>query len=160
MHVRPFAQSDLPRLIELTIETFRPFYEGYVLPLFGEELFQAHHGQWEQDYRDEVPTLNDPPAGRHVAVAEVDQTIAGYVAWKIGERTDHGEIDLLAVSSSHRRQRAGRELCLHAIAQMKAVGVEVVEIGTGSDPFHAAARGLYESLGFTKVLIAGYLKKV
>ena len=47
-----------------------------------------------------------------------------------------------------------------AIAEMKADGVDVVGIGTGDDAFHSAARGLYESLGFTKIPIAGYLKRV
>jgi ribosomal protein S18 acetylase RimI-like enzyme len=160
IHIRPFAVSDLPRLIELTIETFRPFYEGYVHSLLGDEVFQHQHGQWEQDYRDEVPTLHDPAAGRHVAVAQIGESIAGYVAWKPGEKPRSGRIDLLAVSSSHRRQHVGRQLCLHAIKEMKADAVEFVGIGTGDDAFHAAARTLYESLGFTKIPIAGYLKRI
>jgi hypothetical protein len=43
---------------------------------------------------------------------------------------------------------------------MKAVGVQVVEVGTGGDAFHAGARALYESLGFIKVEIAGYIQKI
>ena len=43
---------------------------------------------------------------------------------------------------------------------MKADGVEVVELGTGEDAFHTPARALYESLGFLKVPIAGYIKKI
>jgi hypothetical protein len=43
---------------------------------------------------------------------------------------------------------------------MKADGVHVVGIGTGDDAFHAAARSLYEGLGFTKIPIAGYLKRI
>ncbi len=54
----------------------------------------------------------------------------------------------------------GRQLCLHAIDAMKQSGVDVVGIGTGDDAFHSAARALYESLGFTKIPIAGYLKKI
>jgi ribosomal protein S18 acetylase RimI-like enzyme len=147
-------------LIDLTIETFRPFYEGYVHPLLGDEVFQHQHGQWEQDYRDEVPTLHDPAAGRHLAVAQVGQTVVGYVSWRPGERPHSGQIQLLAVSSSHRRQNVGRQLCLYAIQQMRADGVEVVGVGTGDDAFHTAAQALYESLGFVKIPIAGYLKKI
>jgi ribosomal protein S18 acetylase RimI-like enzyme len=160
MLIRPFAASDLEQLIALTIETFRPFYEDYVHPLLGDEVFRHQHGQWPEDYRLEVPTLHDPPAGRHVAVAEIDGAIAGYVAWMPGERARSGSIWMLAVSSSHRRLEVGRQLCLHAIAAMKASGVEVVGIGTGDDAFHAAARALYEDLGFTKIPIAGYLKQI
>ena len=49
---------------------------------------------------------------------------------------------------------------LHALAAMRSTGVAVVGVGTGDDAFHAAARSLYESLGFTKIPIAGYLMKV
>jgi ribosomal protein S18 acetylase RimI-like enzyme len=160
MRIRPFVDSDLQRLIDLTIETFRPFYEGYVHPLLGDEVFEHQHGQWEQDYRDEVPSLHDPAAGRHLAVAQVGQTVVGYISWRPGERPHSGQIQLLAVSSSHRRQNVGRQLCLYAIQQMRADGVEVVGVGTGDDAFHAAAQALYESLGFVKIPIAGYLKKI
>jgi ribosomal protein S18 acetylase RimI-like enzyme len=160
MIVRPFADSDLQELIDLTIETFRPFFEDYVHPLLGHVVFRHQHGRWEQDYRDEVPAMHDPTAGRHVAVAQIDSAIAGYVAWKPGERPRSGQIDMLAVSSAHRRQEVGRQLCRHAIQAMKADGVEVVGIGTGDDAFHFAARALYENLGFTKIPIAGYLKKI
>jgi len=36
MHIRTFVQSDLARLIELTIQTFGPFYEDHFRPLVGE----------------------------------------------------------------------------------------------------------------------------
>ena len=58
MRIRLFLDSDLQTLIELTIETFRPFYENYMHPLLGDEVFNHQHGQWEQDYRDDVPTLS------------------------------------------------------------------------------------------------------
>lgn len=159
MHIRPFVDADLPALVELTVATFRPFFEGYVAPRFGEELFRLHHGRWRQDYRDELPTLHDPAAGRWIAVAEIGEAIAGLIAWNIGERPDHGRIYLLAVSSPYRRQQVGNRLCVHAIEEMKMNGVEVVEIGTGEDAFHASARALYEDLGFIKVPIAGYIKQ-
>jgi ribosomal protein S18 acetylase RimI-like enzyme len=160
MYIRPFAAPDLPRLIDLTIETFRPFSEDYVHTLLGDEVFEHQHGRWKQDYRDEVPTLHDPAVGRHVAVAQVGKHIAGYVAWRPDERPRSGQIYILSVSSSHRRQDLGRQLCEHALHEMKADGIEYVGIGTGDDAFHAAARGLYESPGFIKIPIAGYLKKI
>jgi len=160
MNIRPFAVSDLPTIIDLTIETFRPFYEGYVRTLLGEEIFAHQHGQWEQDYRDDVPTLNDPNLGRYIAVGEINGTVAGFVSWRVEGRPHHGQIYLLAVAAPYRRQNLGLQLCRHAISRMKLNGVEVVGIGTGDDAFHAAARALYEDLGFTKIPIAGYLKNI
>lgn len=153
-------ESDLPALIELTIETFRPFYEGYVHELLGDEVFEHQHGDWEQDYRDEVPTLHDPVAGRHVIVSVADGNIVGYLSWRVGPKPRHGEIYMVAVSPTWRSHGVGRQLCDHALAAMKEEGVDVVGIGTGDDDFHKAARGLYESLGFTKIPIAGYLKQI
>jgi ribosomal protein S18 acetylase RimI-like enzyme len=150
----------LPSLVELTIETFRPYFEGYVSSLLGDDVFEHQHGQWEQDYREEVPSLHDPDAGRWIAVAEREGVLAGYVGWRIGPKPRHGEISMLAVAARFRRHQVGRDLCDHAIAQLKTGGVEVVGIGTGDDAFHAAARALYESLGFTKIPIAGYLKRI
>ncbi len=160
MSIRPFADSDLSKVIELTIETFRPFYEGYVHSLLGEEIFPLQHGEWEQDYRNDLPTLHDPAAGRFVAVGEIGGTIAGFVSWRLSDRPNHGQIYLLAVAAPYRRQKLGYQLCAHAIDQMGEIGVEIVEIGTGDDAFHAAARELYEGLGFTKIPIAGYLKRI
>lgn len=160
MEIRPFADGDLQPVVELTIETFRPFYEQTVPEMMGEEIFAHQHGHWEQDYRDEVPTWHDPATGRHVAVAEADGAVVGCVAWLPGARPHSGQIYLLAVAQAFRRKELGRRLCEHAIAAMKADGIEFVGIGTGGDPFHAPARALYEDLGFRKIPIAGYLKKI
>jgi ribosomal protein S18 acetylase RimI-like enzyme len=84
----------------------------------------------------------------------------GFAAWKVVPKRGHGEIYLVAVAQSHRRTQVGRRLCSYAIEAMKSVEVDVVEIGTGGDAFHAPARALYESLGFTKIPVAAYLKRI
>jgi len=160
MYIRTYVNSDLPTLIRLTVETFRLFYEDYVHPLLGDEVFQHQHGAWELDYHEEVPTLHDPQHKRFVAVAVNEREIVGYVSWRIEGGPHHGEIVLLAVASSARRRQIGFNLCRHAMKHMKVDGVEVVEIGTGDDAFHTAARMLYEELGFIKIPTAAYLMKI
>lgn len=162
MRIRPFIEADLPALVELTVETFRPLFEDQIRPAYGEELFALHHGRWQQDYQEEIPALHDPADGRWTAVAEVGGAPVGLVAWSIATaRPDHGRIQLLAVSQAYRRADIGRRLCDHAIGALKSGGVEVVELGTGGeDQFHAPARTLYESLGFLRVPIAGYIKRI
>ena len=157
MHIRSYATSDLEQVLDLTIATFGPFYENYVRPLLGEQVFCHQHGQWKQDYREMVPTLHDPAQGRHLALAHLDGALAGYVAWKVEADRRHGALEILAVAAACRRQHVARDLCEHAFQAMRSAGVEVVEVGTGGDAFHTPARGLYESLGFTKIPIAGYL---
>ncbi|MGW2614384.1 GNAT family N-acetyltransferase [Streptomyces sp. NPDC001500] len=70
-----------------------------------------------------------------------------------------GEITILAVSNRHRRHHVGATLREHAFEQMRALGAEVVEIGTGGDQFHAPARALYEALGCTALPLTVYFRQ-
>ncbi|MGW6362681.1 GNAT family N-acetyltransferase [Streptomyces sp. NPDC055092] len=149
MLIREFTQYDLAPLTELTIDTFRPFYEESFRPLMGEAVFAVQHGNWRDDYRKQVAELHAPERHSHVAIAEVEDAIAGYVAWSVDPARKKGEVTILAVSAQHRRHHVGTALCEHAFDQMRAFGAEVVEIGTGGDQFHAPARALYEALGCT-----------
>jgi ribosomal protein S18 acetylase RimI-like enzyme len=162
VNIRPYHQRDLNALIELTIETFGPFFENHFRPLAGEAIFQHQHGQWADDYRAQVPALHDPAAGKHVAVAETsDGAVVGYVAWQADPARRHGDVVILAVAAAHRRDHIGTALCEHAFARMAEDDVEVVTIGTGgTDSFHAPARALYESLGCVPVHVAVYFKQL
>ncbi len=60
MHLLPYVERDLQRLIDLTIETFGPFYEDHFRPVVGETVFKHQHGDWRDDYRKQVATLHDP----------------------------------------------------------------------------------------------------
>lgn len=160
MDLRPYQPRDLDRLIELTIETFGPFYEQSFRSIVGELVFSNTHGNWREDYHQQVSNLHGPDRGQYVVVAEDAGAIAGYVAWNLNPVRRRGEIDILAVASTHRRLGLGKTLCEHAFADLKGRGVEVVEIGTGGDGFHAAARALYESLGCTPFPAVRYYKEI
>ena len=162
MNIRPYHPRDLNVLIELTIETFGPFFDNHFRPLAGEVIFQHQHGRWADDYRAQVPALHDPAADKHVAVGETgDGAIAGYVAWQVNPVRRHGDVVILAVAATHRRGHIGTALCEHAFARMTEDDVEVVTIGTGgTDSFHAPARALYESLGCVPVHVAVYFKEL
>ncbi|WP_117208121.1 GNAT family N-acetyltransferase [Allorhizocola rhizosphaerae] len=160
MFIRSFVQPDLPRLVELTIETFGPFYEQSFRRIVGEAVFANQHGNWRDDYRTQVPQLHDPSQHRQVAVAQVDEIIVGYVAWSVDPARKNATIVMLATSADHRRHGLGTALCEHAFAHMRSLGAEVVEIGTGGDPFHAPARALYESLGCTLFPVAHYFRQL
>ena len=129
MLIRPFVQSDLARLIELTIETFRPFYEDSFRPLVGEVVFANQHGHWRDDYREQVAGLHVPDQHRYVAVAETPDALAGYVAWSVDPARRNGCVSHLAVSAGHRRQHVGTALCEHAFAEMRTLGAEVDHAG-------------------------------
>ncbi|MEV0614045.1 GNAT family N-acetyltransferase [Nonomuraea sp. NPDC050404] len=160
MHIRTYVEHDLAQLTELTIETFGPFYEDHFRPLVGEVIFANQHGDWRDDYRKQVADLHDPASHKYVAVTEADDAIAGYVAWSVDPARRNGTISHVAVASAYRRHGVGSALCEHAFAEMRALGAEVVEIGTGGDPFHAPARALYEKLGCTPLPVAVYYRQL
>jgi ribosomal protein S18 acetylase RimI-like enzyme len=133
MDIRPYDPGDLERLIDLTIETFRPFYEESFRRVVGDAVFAHQHGAWRDDYRRQLPTLFDPDEHKYIAVVEDQSAVVAYVAWNIDASKRHGEIDILAVAATRRRCGLGARLLEHAFAHMKDREVEVVTIGTGGD---------------------------
>lgn len=160
MLIRPFSAQDEQTILDLTLTTFEPFYEGSFRPVMGEVIFSVQHGDWREEYAKTIPGLHAPGSGKYVNVGEVEGAIAGFVGWEVDVARRHGEISILAVAPGHRRANVGRKLCEHAMARMKGLGARIVEIGTGGDPFHAPARMLYESLGCTQIPVAVYFKEL
>ena len=160
MHIRACEPADLDRLTQLTIDVFQPFFDGSCRRMLGDQIFQHQHGAWADDYRRSVPGFLAPPEHKYVAIAEDDETdtIHGYVAWQVDIDRRHGTIEILAVPEASRRQQVARSLCEHVFEAMRHEGVEVVDVGTGGDEFHAPARGFYESLGMRHVPVAVYLR--
>ena len=155
MNIRDFQAADLPALIDLTIESFRPLFEHGLPEQLNPRVFKHDHGDWQGDYRREVPTLNDPDSDRFVTVAEEDGQILGYVGWNITQE-ESGRLEMVAVHPVAQRRGVGSALCREVLERLRSRGVAVVHIGTGGDDFHAPARRLYESLGFTGYPVVDY----
>lgn len=158
MHIRDCTPLDLPTLIELTIETFRPLLAGSLVQL-RPEVTEHDHGRWEDDYRREVPSLLAPDEGRFITLAEEHGRPLGYVGWNTtGESS--GRLEMVAVRPDARRRGIARALCSAALTRLEQLGVTVVHIGTGGDEFHAPARALYESLGFVPYPTVDYARSL
>nr|MDT0656411.1 GNAT family N-acetyltransferase [Micromonospora sp. DSM 115978] len=160
MLIRSFIPHDLAQLTELTIATFGPFYENHFRPTVGDVIFTNQHRDWRADYRTLVPQLHDPEQHKYVDVAEVDHDLAGYIAWAVDPTRRNGTVTIVAVTARHRRHGVGTALCEHAFNRMRDHGTEVVEIGTGGDPFHAPARRMYERLGCTPFPTTYYYRQL
>jgi ribosomal protein S18 acetylase RimI-like enzyme len=160
MHIRDARNADLPALVDLTIASFRPLFEQH-LPRRLDPVVYAHdHSRWEESYRNEVPALLEPDASRFVTLAEDaenDGRPLGYVGWHIAS-DGSGRLQLVAVHPRARRMGVGSAVCRVALESLEQRGVSVVHIGTGGDAFHAPARRLYESLGFTGYPVVDYTR--
>lgn len=160
MHIRDFQPDDLPALIDLTIEAFRPLFEIDLPALLDPAVFAHDHRTWADDYRREVPTLHDPEANRFIVLAEEtdgDGSPLGYVGWQVNP-DGSGRLQMVAVHPDARRRGVGTAVCRAALDRLTQRGVTVVHVGTGGDPFHASARRLYESLGFYGYPVMDYTR--
>ena len=157
MNIRDFDDSDLPGLIDLTIEAFRPLFERHLPDQLDPRVFAHDHGDWMGDYRTEVPTLHDPGNDRFITLAEEQEQLLGYVGWNV-TGGDSGRLEMVAVHPAARRRGVGTALCRDVVERLRSRGVTVIHIGTGGDAFHAPARRLYESLGFTGFPVVDYTR--
>lgn len=160
MHIRDFQPDDLPALIDLTIEAFRPLFEIDLPALLDPAVFAHDHRTWADDYRREVPTFHDPEANRFIVLAEEtegDGSLLGYVGWQVNP-DGSGRLQMVAVHPDARRRGVGTAVCRAALDRLTQRGVTVVHVGTGGDPFHASARRLYESLGFYGYPVMDYTR--
>jgi len=80
-------------------------------------------------------------------VAERRGVVAGYIVAHCA--ADEGEILNLGVAAAHRRQGIGRALVARALQELAGRGVGTVYLEVRAS--NAAARQLYESLGFGEV---------
>ncbi|NUR06001.1 MAG: GNAT family N-acetyltransferase [Nocardioidaceae bacterium] len=151
MHIRDCEPFDLPALVDLTIEAFRPLFEEHWPVLMTPTIFAHVHGDWEADYRHEVPSLHDPAQARFITLAEDEGRVLGYVGWQVTDDGRSARLAMVAVHPDVQRRGVGAALCGAVLARLGELEVVVVHIGTGGDEFHAPARALYESLGFVGV---------
>lgn len=159
MQLRTYRDDDFDRVLALTIEVFGPSKESFRDQL-GDTVFTHQHGNWRDDYRDELAGLTAEDSDAQLVVAETRDQIVGFSAWQVTRQRRHGDIEFVAVKHDHRRQGVGRALCEYVFDAMRSDGVEVVELGTGGDTFHAPARALYERLGMNPLPVTVYFKEL
>ena len=94
MLIRAFVRDDLARLTELTIDTFRPFFEDSVGTVLDGLVLTTLHADWRDDYRALVPTLHEP-AEQLAVVQAAGQARGAYVAADSG----HASVSTLDLTS-------------------------------------------------------------
>ena len=125
--LRPLGALDLDAAAELHALAFAPFGER----------------PWT---RQELAELLASP-GVHGTLLEGDDGAEGFVLWRVA--LDEAELLTIAVHPSARRRGAGRALLGSAIAGVREAGAGVLLLEVGED--NPAARGLYDSAGFSTV---------
>ncbi|MFT3723875.1 MAG: GNAT family N-acetyltransferase [Hyphomonadaceae bacterium] len=154
--IRTFASADLPALHAIRTAAFAPVFASF-RALVGPAIAKLGLNAAEKEQGDLLDAMARPDSGHAIAVAEENGVIAGFVSWKTGIAPKVGEITLNAVHPDHGGKGIGTALYEHALAALKAAGMELATVGTGGDPSHAPARRAYEKVGFAVGLPSVYL---
>jgi ribosomal protein S18 acetylase RimI-like enzyme len=156
INIRPFEGRDAGAVVALALRAWEPVHcsMGRVLgPEINAQVYPDWRASQEQDVRKAC-------AEQIASVACAEEKIVGFVTVAISGPEQPGEIYMIAVDPTCQRDGVGRSLTEHALQQVRDAGCRVAVVGTGGDPGHAPARGLYEACGFTALPLVNYYRLV
>jgi len=107
-----------------------------------------------------LASVCDPTFQHRIYVAQIDETIVGFVSFSLDAEKRIGEIGLNAIHPAHAGRGIGTELYSFAIDQMRQSGMLLATVGVGGDPSHIPARRAYEKAGFGPSLPSIWMYRV
>ena len=144
--IRVFQSSDLPRLQEITAQTFGPVSIDRNME---SQLGPFGQGDWQTRKVNAIAAdCRAQPDGVFVAVDE-QSAIVGYVTTRLNHTSGIGWIPNLAVDPSHQGKGLGRALLEHALQFFRERKMSVAKIETLEQ--NPIGQKLYPSLGFKEV---------
>ncbi len=162
------VQSTIRRLVDADVETVVAFSLAAWGPVFASleaELGLGVYGRLFPDWRSAQASAVEAACRapeNDVWVAAVDDRPVGFVAVRFidEDATRAGELSMIAVAPAHQGAGIGTSLVERALTEIRAQGVDLAVIATGSDPGHAPARALYEKLNFTPLHQVRYYREL
>jgi ribosomal protein S18 acetylase RimI-like enzyme len=144
--IRPYQPVDLPRLQEITAQTFGPVSIDRNME---QRLGPFGQGDWQAR---KVGAIADDcqaqPDGVFVAEDGAGRVV-GYVTTRLNPLSGVGWIPNLAVDPAHQGLGLGRALLEHAIDFFRRSGMQVAKIETLEQ--NPVGQKLYPTLGFVEV---------
>ena len=144
--IRPMRADETETLVAIAVAAWEPIFAMYRQTL-GDELFALETPDWRSKKADQIRRACEPASGAAVFVAERDGQIVGFVTCYT-RSSGVGEIGNNAVWPAERGRGLGPQLYEHALAHLRAQGMQYVKVGTGLDEAHGPARRAYAKVGF------------
>ena len=146
-------------MVDLSLRAWAPVFAS-LEQVLGSEIFKRMHPDWREDQQRAAEVVCTAKRER-VWVAEVDGTVAGFVAIELHHpERSMGEISMLAVDPDYQGGGIGTALTEFALERLEEAGMKVAMVETGGDHGHAAARRTYENAGYVLLPIARYFKNL
>jgi ribosomal protein S18 acetylase RimI-like enzyme len=147
VHIRAFVADDLAIIQRIRAAAFQPVFRSF-RDIVGETIAALALATADAEQAELLAKICEPNSGHSVYVAEIDQTVVGFVSFSLNEKERIGEIGLNAVNPDCAGRGIGTSLYNFAINQMKRSGMRVATVGVGGDSSHVPARRAYEKAGF------------
>ena len=158
IEIRPFKPEHLEDILALSLRAWEPVFIS-VKQNFDPELYEYYYPDWRAHQKKDVEkACQDQEITVWVALS--DDTITGFVAYKLDVSEKTGEIHMIAVDPDFQRRGISSKLIDFATRKMQEAKMEICMIGTGADPGHGPARKNYEKSGFKPWHNVIYFKKL
>lgn len=157
LHTRSFTDKDLDAIVELSLLAWEPVFSSFERVL-GPKIYSILHPDWRTGQKEVVETICNDRENVKVLVADVDGEVVGFLAYKLQQEDERGEVLLLAVHPEYQNRGIGTQLNLLALQEMEAAGMKMAVVETGGDEGHAPARRSYQKAGYTAFPIVRYFK--
>jgi GNAT superfamily N-acetyltransferase len=155
--IRPYRPDDADAVLDVSLRAWSEVHESF-RRIMGDEVFGALYGSdWQVRQGREVRhalSLEDSETW----VAEEHGTVVGFATAVLRPDEGLGAIWLLAVEPGQQDRGIGTTLAEIATRWIEGSGLPVAAVSTGGDPAHAAARRVYEKVGYTPVPAVNYFK--
>jgi ribosomal protein S18 acetylase RimI-like enzyme len=156
--IRPFQESDLDAIVELSLRAWEPVFES-LRTVLGEGIFaRLHEPDWRTVQAEAVQSscMSDE---LDVFVAVADEKPVGFAAVALNAfHEGMGVVDMIAVDPEFQRRGIATGLMDRSADHMRDRGMDIAVVETGGDPGHAPARAMYEGSGYTALPVVRYLK--
>lgn len=159
MQIKPYTPQHRDAVVYLSLRAWEPVFVS-IRKTMGEDVYGTFYpDSWQASQQQAVADVCAAD-DTHVWVALDDETAVGFVAVKLHEADNMGEIYMVAVDPDFQGQGIGHALTEFALEWMREAGMSIAMVETGGDPGHAPARRTYEKTGFTLWPVARYFKKL
>jgi ribosomal protein S18 acetylase RimI-like enzyme len=158
-NIRAYIDQDLDEIIQLSLLAWEPVFRSFE-KILGEQIYKFLYPDWEESQKAGVESICKDLGKFKTLVAELNGKVVGFLAYELNQENKRGEVMLLAVLPEYQNDGIGTELNIHALAEMKAAGMELAVVETGGDASHAPARRSYEKAGYTGLPLVRYFKDI
>jgi GNAT superfamily N-acetyltransferase len=156
--IRPFQESDLDAVVELSLRAWEPVFDSLRAVLGNAMFARLHQPDWRAVQAEAVRS-SCTSEELDVFVAVVDGKPVGFATVALNAFHERmGVVDMIAVDPAFQRRGIATQLMNRSADHMRDRGMDIAVVETGGDPGHAPARAIYEASGYTTLPVVRYLK--